>query len=140
MRFLSCLTLWFLAMGNFILTYFDNNCRIFWHTTYNNFSILFASNSKAKFNIFWKFSKGAVQMNRLAIEENFFKKHLFVLFLAYYECSSSALLPEVENDVKFLLHMESLVLFWSSFYSEFDKTTIRVLPSTPNADPTSGPH
>ena len=49
----------------------------------------------------------------------------------------SPLLPEVENNVKFHLHMECLVLFWSSFYHEFDKTTLRVLQVPPNSDPTS---
>ena len=38
--------------------------------------------------------------------------------------------PEVENNVKFPLHMECLVLFWSSFYREFDKTSLRFFPNS----------
>ena len=45
----------------------------------------------------------------------------------------SPLLPEVENNMKFPLHMECLVLFLSSFCSECDKITLRVLPNSPSS-------
>ena len=43
--------------------------------------------------------------------------------------------PEEENELKYPLHMDYLVLFESSFYCEFEINTSRVLPSTPKFGP-----